>query len=467
MKRKFALLAAAALLFAAGCASVPPPKEETDKAPETKPKNTVVKTIADTDEVLLNPGKGFVYYGGDSATSKKVAPYYTTGYHRFSWADIEPEDGQYNFEKIDHQIDYYKSQGKTFGFGVMCCNSSSDEMYITPEFVFDKGAGFDISTKSNGVRQVIPKWDDEIYLSEVDEFVAALGERYDGNADVVFLDILSYGNWGEQHLFGLDTGDPDYSYKGRVSPEFFRDRYVRPYMEAFPNTLLFNPWGYDALNDVYEALIEEGVSVRRDGIVKYTNGLDVLAKAYGKLPVAFEYAEKYSHYIDDGREDYFNERLMEAIEVAKPSYIQLDIDWFDNNLELCKTLANRMGYYFRLKEAEYTEKVAAGETLEVRLRFLNDGVAPIYEPCTLYLGLLDEEGNLAERIPTSAVPENWLPGEAAEERISVPFDGLPAGNYRLAAGLFRNGEDEAPCYLLGSEGKTEDNWYVFGRTAIG
>ncbi len=425
-----------------------------------------LKTVAfaDTDEVLLNPGKGFVDYG--NALFNGGRDYITVGYHRFNWADLEEVEGEINFAKIDDWLDTYVKRGKKFAFGVMCVNTSSSKEYITPKYVFDKGAKSYDALLDGGTYQKVPDWKDEIYLSCVNKFVAALGARYNGNKNIAFVDILSYGNWGEQHLFHLDVDDPDYMKNQKITPGFLKEKYVKPYMEAFPDTLLFNPWGEKDFNDVYLELVDEGVSLRRDGIVSYTNGLDILAKCYGKLPVVFEYAGNYDDYIPD-REQYFNQRLQEAINIAKPSYIELDLDWFNNNKDYCAELANKMGYYFRLKKAQYRKNISRSKKSTIKLTFANDGIAPIYENCLVYIGLLDKDGNLVEKYLTDLNPKTWLPNRQVTQSVSVLFGKkIKTGNYTLAVGLFENATDEKPTYLLGSEGKNADNWYLLGDVKI-
>lgn len=40
-------------------------------------------------------------------------------------------------------------------------------------------------------------------MAEHKRFIAALGQRYDGNPLIAGLDIGSYGHWGEWHCHGL------------------------------------------------------------------------------------------------------------------------------------------------------------------------------------------------------------------------------------------------------------------------
>ncbi len=426
------------------------------------PKKTdlTTKNFVDTDEVLLNPGKGFVDYG--TMIYNGAEDYVSIGYHRFNWVKIEPTEGDYHFDEIEHKIESYAKRNKKFAFGVMCVNTSADLEYVTPQYVFEKGAKSYDAKLESGIYQKVPSWTDPVYLECVNKFVKALGDKFNGDERIAFIDILSYGNWGEQHLYHIEVDDRDYMKKEKITPEFFRENYVKPYMEAFPDTLLFNPWGEEDFNEVYEELIDEGVSLRRDGIVKYTNGLDMLAKCYGKLPVVFEYAGNYKDYIPNEEEE-FNTELQKAIDIAKPSYIELDEDWFKNNKEYCAYLANRMGYYFRLKQAQFHRNMKLGDCTTINLTFANDGVAPIYEKCLVYVGLLDENGEVVEKKLTDLNPKTWLPDTKIQQSVHLTIDEkMAAGEYTLAVGLFVNEEDENPTYLLGSEGKNANNWYVLG-----
>lgn len=468
MRRRILAVAGALLMTACVCGCAGAEVSGGDGTGGTDREDYVTRTFADTSDVLINPGKGFVYYGGPYEELKELSYIYAVGYHRFSWSDLEPEDNMFDFSKLeDSWLHYFQKVGRKFAFGVMSVNTSSTKEYITPKFVFDESGQWDVHTFEDGGVQYIPKWDDEVYLDQAAEFAAELGRRYNGSDDIAFVDILTYGNWGEQHMFGIETGDEDYSESGKVAPELFRDRYIRPYIEAFPDTLLYNTWGYDDLNGVYRELMEEGVSVRRNGIVTYTNGLDMLAEAYGKLPVAFEFARSYSHYVESpnyGKEG-FNRRLEEAFAAAKPSYIELDVDWYRDNVEYCEELANRMGYYFRLKRASYPERLEEGKAYPVDFTFRNDGVAPVYEPCTVRLALLDGDGNAVETFRTDISPRSWEPGADFAESASIKAE--RAGRYRLAVGLFRKETDGEPCYLLGSEGRLgETKWYVLGEVAV-
>ena len=183
--------------------------------------------------------------------------------------------------------------------------------------------------------------------------------------------------------------------------------------------------------------------------------------------MVFEYASDYEKYDKKGGKEYFNSQLEEAMQMCKPSYIELDKAWYnDGNQEYCKQLANKIGYYFRLKKATYNKKIEANIPTEMTFEFKNDGITPICENCSVYVGLLDQNNKLVKKYKTNINPKNWEPAVLSQEEVSVTFENVDTGNYKLAIGLYENDEDENPTYLLGSEGKTENNWYVCGNVEL-
>ena len=420
----------------------------------------------DTDEVLLNPGKGLVLRSyPDSTFDPAFLDKIAIGYTRFDWSEIEPEEGQYRWDIIDDYISAYHALGKEFAFGVMNANSSADKMYVTPEWVFEAGAeGRAISLYHDwtGERvyfdQMIPNWSDPIFIEKMKNFVKALGERYDGHPDVPYIDIRSFGNWGEQHYYEIEEAGWEY-----ITPEMFQQDYLQPYLDAFPNTLLVNSGREKRYAEVYQWAVEQGMSMRRDGIMYFYDGSECM-DVYGKAPAIYELAYGYSDLVEMGLWD--EEKLMEALEAGKPSYLQVSQEMYQSDPAFFDAVANLLGYHFRLKTVTYPHTLSVGEPCEMTFTFSNDGLTPLYEPALVYLGVLDEDGNLLRRYLTQMDPHDWMPDETATHRVSIYLEGLEPGSYRLAVGLYRQPEDENPTYLLGTSGGTEDKWYPFGNLVL-
>lgn len=408
----------------------------------------------DNEDVLINPGKGYVIR---DSLNNEYDDVISVIYYRISWNTIEPQEGKYNWHLIDSKIEDCVKRGKKFAFGIMNANTSSSQVYVTPKWVFDYGAEYyTYYNETRGITQIIPVWTDRIFLEKLNEFIKALAERYDGNPNIEFIDIRSYGNWGEQHL-GTIGGN-------KIDAEQLKELYIKPYMNAFKNTLLVNPWGEETYNSTYEWAIDNGISIRRDGIMKYTNGKYCFEYSYGKVPTIFEFYAGYNSLKKNGY--WSKELLMEYIENWKPSYIQFDIDMYEENKDFCNMLANKIGYYFKFKGATYTNTTSTIAETPISLKFINEGVAPLYEPCTVYIGLLDENYNLVKKYKTDINPQTWMPDEEIQEDINIKFDDIKEGKYIISLGLFYDESDENPTYLLGNSGGTDNKWYVFGEILI-
>jgi len=105
-----------------------------------------------SNDVLLNPGKGWVLYGSPASQSAATLAIATVGYDRYDWSAIEPKEGQYNWSMIDYDMNAWIGVGKQFAFGVMNANSSAgNNPYVTPRWVFADGAA---SVKSNSYDDV-------------------------------------------------------------------------------------------------------------------------------------------------------------------------------------------------------------------------------------------------------------------------------------------------------------------------
>ncbi len=408
----------------------------------------------DTGEVLLNPGKGWVLY--NNKESNKYNDIVNIGYTRIDWCDVEKSEGEYNWDIIDQRIKVYENKGKKYSFGILCASSSSKSEYVTPKWVFDAGAKYyTYYNKENEIEQKIPIWTDKIFLSKLNDFIQALAQRYDGNKNIAFIDIRSYGNFGEQHL-GTIGGE-------YISSDVLINSYLKPYRDAFSKTLLVSPCGEKRYEEAYRWGVENGISLRRDGIFKWSDGSEC-AMAYGKAPTVFEYTADYNWMKKNNYWSYDN--LIQYINNGKPSYLQFDPNMYNENKEFCKYIANKIGYYFKFKQANYTNTIKTTENNDITLTFTNEGVAPLYEPCTFYIGLLDQKYNLVKKYKTDINPQKWMPNEESKEEISLQLDGVDDGDYIIALGLFYNENDEKPTYLLGNTGKTDDNWYVFGNINI-
>jgi hypothetical protein len=131
-------------------------------------------------------------------------PGLSTVYFRIPWAFLEPEEGRFNWALLDTPAQRWIAKGKRVAFRFTC--SENWMPFATPEWVKKAGAQGVFYTWGKGPdpegRLWDPVFDDPVFLAKLKKFLLAAAARYDGNPDVAFIDIGTYGMWGEGHTGG-------------------------------------------------------------------------------------------------------------------------------------------------------------------------------------------------------------------------------------------------------------------------
>ena len=441
------------------------------EAPGTK--TIVPKPCGD---ILLNPGKGWVLYGLADWQDPAAMAIGTIGYKRFAWSEIEPVEGQYDWKKIDDAMAGWAKAGKQFSFGVMCANSHSKDPYVTPKWVFDAGAKCrmidmkDVSNPYAGVpgQKAVPDFYDPVFLEKLRNFLSAMGKKFDGDGRIAFIDIRSYGNWGEGHMHPFGG-------KGLTAEEF--KHHVQMHLDSFKKTRLCISAEAKAHQSVYDWDVQQGVAARRDGICGNSDGRET-ARAFGYAPGVFEFFGSYTWMKEkgwwDGKGDKgHGHKLVDCVENGKPSYIGLShggkesLRFLEAERPLIEKLANRMGYHFVLKEAAFPEKITSGSSFTARFTWFNEGVAPVYVPCTVALALLDGSDLPVDICWLEACrPSKWMPDKPVIEETKVIFKKHVTGGYRLAVALVEGNGSDRPVIRLGIDGRTVSGWYPLEKVYV-
>ncbi len=194
------------------------------------------------DDVLVNPGVGFMtfqrfngdalnegkkwtegypieYQEFDGNLTNQQHPQTSLAYLRIYWKFVHPAIKQYRWELIDKALETARQRGQTL------------LLRIAP---YGTGADNDVPDwyrELVGEEQDLPvrKWrtdpEDPRYVEHFGGMVRALGQRYDGHPDLESVDMSLVGAWGEGE--GSD----------RLTQQT-REALVDCYLEAFPRTPL-------------------------------------------------------------------------------------------------------------------------------------------------------------------------------------------------------------------------------------
>jgi hypothetical protein len=437
---------------------------------------TSIVSPAPISDVLLNPGKGWVLYGMAEWQDPRALEIGALGYHRFSWSEIEPEEGRFAWKAIDDALAGWDRLGKQFAFGVMCANSHASDPYVTPKWVFDAGAKHrlvDMRTLANPYAgtpglKAVPEFDDPVFLAKLAGFLSVMGRRYDGDRRIAFIDIRSYGNWGEGHMYPFGGHE--------LTAEEFR-RHVQLHLDAFTRTRLCISAEAKAHAAVYDWAVAQGVAARRDGICGNSDGSEVL-RAFGHAPGVFEFYGTYTWmkekgWWDGATVDGAGHRLVDCVETGKPSYIGLSqggkesLAFLAAERPLIERLANRMGYHVALKRAVLPTRVVRGRESRMEFTWSNDGVAPIYIPAAVAVALLDDAGQIVDIAwPQQSHPGDWHPDRESVEQLTAVFAKAPAGTCRIAIGVVAKAGDRTPIMALANAGRNPGGWYPLASCTV-
>jgi hypothetical protein len=437
---------------------------------------------ADHGRALLNPMMGWTFhyysniptnYGSklDPSDLLRDFPGLSTIYLRIPWSYLEPEEGIFTWSMLDAPAQRWIDQGLQVAFRISC--SESWMRYPTPEWVKLAGAkGHDFTWGKGAIEggdHWEPDYNDPVFLEKWDNFLAAMAERYDGNPNVAFIDVGSFGVWGEGHTFA--STQIKYSSETVI-------RHIDLHLKHFKKTLL-------AANDDFsfqgEGSIDyardHGLTLRDDSILvqpapKHYYHADQAQMFWPRLPVILE----NEHY--GGSRDRGNwgdgSLLLEAVEEYHASYASIHWwprEFLEEQRDLIDRINRRLGYRLQIREMVWPSEVPLDGTMEVKMTLANAGVAPCYpggHPCLTLKD--DNDGIVAVLVDESFNVKGLEVGPADQAPVqetewTVRFaENLKPGSYRVFVSVGQL--DGTPAIALPYEGGDGHRRYEVGSMRV-
>lgn len=394
------------------------------------------KEYETTEEVFGNPLMGYA----PCAWLEEVKEDISLLYMDITWAELEPEEGQYNWEKIEkeNQIERWRKEGKHIVLRFVC-DIPGNEMHMDiPEWLYEKigyaGAWYDTALGKG----FAPDYNNETLLAYHTKAVKALGEHFGQDSLISFVELGSLGHWGEWHV--------DYSSGIRRLPkEAVRDEYVSVWADAFPNAMLLmrRPFSHAAkygtglYNDMTGDASETAAWLREienGGDLSQTdekNALSSMPDFWKTAPVGGEFTSSTS------MEEMLETNLSQTVELIRESHVT----FLGPNIAVSKypegyqTVLKNMGYRLWISEAVLSHRFG-GTKLE--LTWENDGVAPFYKNWPVWVLVTDEDGNMVEEKEVKMELSSILPGETIQTEIYLDTKNLSelAGKqYHVSVGI--------------------------------
>ncbi|MBR6537856.1 MAG: heparinase II/III family protein [Lachnospiraceae bacterium] len=368
---------------------------------------------------VVNPHKGYVMTVYDAWAFEATNPYGiggsmdNTAWNMSTicsgepkWDELNPAEGVYNWESIDSMLEACEKYGYTYGIRILpyshltgSHDNYGEEHMFVPDWVFEKGAKKQRATlvSDPSVELDLPVWDDPIYVQACKDFADALAEHYDGDPRVEFIDISTFGNWGEWHTS---------TFHGNPMPSVeIQKEMIKYYSDAFDETWICLTSG--AYGEVYDYALSLGIPKRVNGLIGSHNyEWNLRPNYYANLPVIGENFLPYrmmltpevaeaAGIVKDYDKHYLRwtpQRFRETIEIAHLSIYAFDQDshhsyeFYNEQKELVEEMNNRLGYNFTVTSAKRN-----GNKLLVTIK--NTGLAPAFFDIELAAELTDASGN--------------------------------------------------------------------------
>lgn len=469
------------------------------------PQNITMQTIDlkpfhDSQTVLNNPHKGWYHHYFDNGIDNYLPandaelenfPGLNHLYLRLAWSFLEPKKGEFHWEIIDDVIDKWTKKGLTISFRIT--SKETGLKFATPQWVVDAGAQ-GAMVEAWGDTTWNPDYGDPIFLKHLEAFHRAFAARYDGKPWVEYIDIGSYGQWGEGH---------NYMAGNKAAPLEVVKAHIDLYKRVYQKSLLVV--SDDVVGDrdkasgaeMAEYLTQNAISIRDDSVlVKHyvqnyaptfsLQSPQLFARAAPTLPTILE-LQHYGMMKDPKRDGTWagiegSERgaaMFEgAIKLSQATWIGYHgyaNEWLQDNPNLTNRLANLCGYWFFPNQIKLAQSVRRGTKSALQIEWFNRGVAPAYHRYNLKMRLRAAQNRVVfEQNLSEADPRNWKPQTPVSESYAFTLPkALAPGEYALEIGLFSPSQfpqrDPAPRPVwlgLRENCKSADGFYHFSKLKV-
>lgn len=396
------------------------------------------KTYAKSEEVFGNPLMGYA----PSAWHEEVADDIRLLYMDITWAELEPEEGVYDWASIEqeNQVERWRQEGKHLILRFVCDIPGEERHMDIPDWLYEKTGEAGTWYDGEYGKGFAPDYNNEELIACHAKAVEALGEHFGTDGLVAYVELGSLGHWGEWHV-NYEEGIQ------RMPKEKIRDQYVAPWILAFPNAKLLmrrpfhaaDQYGMGLYNDMagHAEATEEWLQWIGEGgdygQAEEEDALSPMPDFWKTAPSGGELTSSIS------MEELLQTNLDETVQLIRDSHTtflgpKIADEAYPKGYG---AVLGQMGYRIRILEAALG---ANKEETSLRLTWENDGVAPFYGDWPVYVYVENADGETIEKEPVTMQLPSLLPGiqmvtDTALTTQDLQKSVLESGTYQIWIGV--------------------------------
>lgn len=372
---------------------------------------------------LDNPLKGWCTYPDAGPIDQP----YSMVFLYVPWKDLEPSRGHYAFGAWERKAwNTSPAKGKHIVFRVYVDYPGRPSGL--PNYLREEGVKVTRYTEEGGGES--PDYDDPRMVDAMLRLIAALGQRYNSNPRVAFVQFGLLGFWGEWHTYPRTELFANDETAAKVLAAAHR---------AFPDKRLMNryPLGYGGrqrwlgfFDDMFPEDTDGPENWQFLPRLRASNRED----AWKTVPIGGEMVPHAAkRLLGDGFPTTMK-RLEDAHFSWVGPYSPAIAGLSDPSLLAnSRAMVRRLGYEYRLDEIRLPREIQTGKILQIEVEGTNAGVAPFYYPWPVELALQNGLGQIVQRWTAKTDLRTWLPGLF---RFAAPIrTAVPPGTYRLVLGI--------------------------------
>jgi len=432
-----------------------------------------LKNRYDDEKLCNNPDKGWYVHYYDNYIKSLCTKYEPNDtfedfpmmdhvYLRLAWGYLEPKEGEFDWHVVDRVIDPWVAAGKKVSFRISCKEVAMQlDGYATPKWVFDAGAKYEVMP--NGM--IEPEYSDPIFLEKLDNFHRAFAQRYDNREEVIYVDVGSYGDWGEGHC--CHSSKKDWPIDTLIKHIDIHLKNYKHTQVVISDDVIGSRNDQEGCDRLLDYIADNGVTFRDDSVcVQWfveRFGYDTLRshslfdRVWRKCPTVLENA--YYKHCKEFNTDPGGWPFLASIEGSHATYAGCHGDpreWLADHPEMAVITANHLGYWYFLYGVDVAEKI--GNEFNIKFYWENKGAAPSYKGYKLDVILAGDNG-------TYSIPvENFDSNEMMPHTITVrDFDlktDAPKGKYKLSVRMHNDADRTIELGMQDEYRNADGSYYV-------